>query len=346
MLTVLEVPLLPFASRGRKRPSVVINQGTVVDIGRFEHGLLGFVKFFRPFRQAGFVHAAGVMHVLRGVPVEQRAALSLPLPGQRAVGRGLVEDHQVAGLHGHVVHDVLVGLVAGNVVRKGEVRLVAARDDAQPAVAGIHVGQLVLAVDQSATHGAVLVVVEAGSVELGLSVPVEAQSLGPRRGREDEWAVVHLPPPAQQGVQIRDDLRIGQHLAKRPAPGLLPRQHPLVEAAKLLALQRPARAARRIVLPLVAIGVQGRVQRADLRGRERVAHHDEPLQVEEVLLMGFHGGEWRGWLAHAGLRFRFLPVAGGDTYLTRLTGGRGLSVRAGFRSPPCGDERSTRHRPR
>ena len=148
--------------------------------------------------------------------------------------------------------------------------------------------------------------VEPGSAELGLSVPVEAQSLGPRRGREDEGTVVHLPPPAQQGVQIGDDPGIGQHLAERPAPGLIPRQHAFVEAAELRTFQRLARAARRIVLPLVAIGVQGLVQCRNLLGRKGVTHHDEPLQVEEVLLMGFHGGEWRGLVHIPSLRGRVI----------------------------------------
>ena len=210
------------------------------------------------------------------------------------MGRGLVEDHQVAGFHGQMMEDLPVVLEVPDGSGHGEMGLVTARNYGQPAVFRIHVGQVELADDQAAPHASVVVHVVGGPGEHPRAVSVEWRALGARLRGEHVDIVVQFPSPAHHGIEIGNQLRVGEQAAEGLAPGLIPGQHTLVvDVLRVGSRQRGAvqRTARSVLAGPVGMGVQGVVQRSHFIGRKQVAHHEKPLQVIEVFLALAHYGE-------------------------------------------------------
>ncbi len=116
---------------------------------------------------------------------------------------GFVENDEVASLHRDVIHDLTIRCPLGDVARDGIVRLMAAGDDAESAVARVDVGELILAVDQATPHTAILIRVEAGAVEVDGAVTVQGEAFRPLLRGIDEEVVIELPATAEEGVEIR-----------------------------------------------------------------------------------------------------------------------------------------------
>ena len=109
---------------------------------------------------------------------------------------------------------------------------------------------------------------------------------------QQEHVVVHPEALAEDHIQVRDQLRVGQHAPEGQAPGLLPSQHPSQVAPPHLALQC-RRAAGQTLLPVPVIAeVQVLVDRlvglSDLVGLEDVLNQDVAVEVEEIFLVFVH----------------------------------------------------------
>ena len=272
----------------------------MVDIGRLQNGPLRLGELRGPFGQRGFVDTAGVVEVLGRIPVQGDPPVVLAVPGQGAVGGGLVEDHQVARLLDDVMDQLRVGLPGQDILGTGQVGLVAARDDAESARSGVHVRQGELAHDQAGAHASVVVMIVAGPVEGRVAGAVDLESLATCFGDQHVDAVVELPAASEQGVEIGNDLRMGQEVAERPAPRLGPGEHALVVPERRpRSLEGPAPpVAAELVGPVVGsepagIGVERFVHRLYFVPVEESPDMKEPLQVVQVLLLFAHGRKGR-----------------------------------------------------
>jgi hypothetical protein len=87
--------------------------------------------------------------------------------------------------------------------------------------------------------------------------------LGVHIASNHERMVIKLPPAAEEGVHIRDDLLVGQQVAEGVAEGALPSQH----APELI-----IRGGLVAVVTLVPVGVKGDVQLVYLARREKTWH--------------------------------------------------------------------------
>ena len=80
--------------------------------------------------------------------------------------RRFVENHHVASLAGDIVDQLAISLIPF-LISSGQDKIcfVAARNDAEPTISFIHIGQLELADDHAATHLAVCIAVMLGTIE-------------------------------------------------------------------------------------------------------------------------------------------------------------------------------------
>ncbi len=222
------------------------------------------------------------------------------VPGQGAVGGRLVEDYQVARLLHDVMDQVLVGFPGQDVLGAGQVGLVAARYDAEAARSGVHVRQGELTNNQAGPHASVVVMVVARSIESRVTGTVDLEPFAALFGDQHVDAVVELPAAAEQGVQIGNDLRMGQEIAEGPAPGLRPGQHALVvPEGRLRTLEGPVPPVpAQVVWPIVGsqpvrIGVERLVHRPYFVPGQETPDMKESLQVVQVLFFFAHGREGR-----------------------------------------------------
>lgn len=102
--------------------------------------------------------------------------------------------------------------------------LTAARNAAKATIALLNTSQLERADNHTAPHHTVGVAVERCSprvpaVVTTLSTTVDRHTPTvitpePSNAREHEGAVVHAPPPAEKGVQVRHELAVGQQVTE------------------------------------------------------------------------------------------------------------------------------------
>ena len=146
-----------------------------------------------------------IVEVLGGIAVERGASFTLSLPRKGAVRGCLVEDDHIASRKGDVIDNFPVCFPQQDVFGTAVVRLVAARYDAQTAIAGVHIRHVKLTVDQTAAHSAVLVGVEARSVESDVAIAMKAQPFSTGCGSQYIWLMIQLPTSPQQGIKVRDE---------------------------------------------------------------------------------------------------------------------------------------------
>lgn len=97
------------------------------------------------------------MQIFGRVADQQRTPLVVGCPGERKVHGGFIEDHQITDFTRDIVNNILVDFPAPKVKIRGEIGFVAARNNAQTAIAFIHIRELELEYHHAATHFAVAI---------------------------------------------------------------------------------------------------------------------------------------------------------------------------------------------
>ena len=169
-----------------------------------------------PVGRTPAAHSASTpCHVPGVVLVEDGAALVVGIPRESAVSARLAEDNGVARFGVYLGHVFLILFPSEHLGRTGNVRLVAAGNDADAAVAGPFISEQVFD-DAEAGENLTL------AVEIGGVVKVAVQhAAGTSLVHRDQTGTVVEPPAfPEDGVEVRDGFGMRQHfsegVAQRP----------------------------------------------------------------------------------------------------------------------------------
>mmetsp|Transcript_1984 Transcript_1984/g.5321 ORF Transcript_1984/g.5321 Transcript_1984/m.5321 type:complete len:220 (-) Transcript_1984:393-1052(-) len=157
--------------------------------------------------------------------VDNVAALLGALPRERAVRCCLREDDDVAGFDLGLVGVFCRFFVSFDARGTFEVALVAAADNAKPAIASVDIGEMDGKSQQVASHFSMHKVIAQWMVPLVIVKRGPAVKLEPLRARvlhDQQRVVVQTVPWANQFVEIRHQPGMSEYFAERFAVWLLP----------------------------------------------------------------------------------------------------------------------------
>jgi len=190
------------------------------------------------------------------------------------VGKRFGEDDGRAGRAGHRAHKGLELFEIAPLARKGKVALVAAGHAAEPAIARMHIAQVVGHPDQAVVHAAVAPVVVLPGVKRRAATVQDRADRALAGADQIGILVIQAEVLAQDHIEIRPHRGRIDQIQERSAPAEQ-------VAPAVIGLVR-----RNVLRDAF---VPDGVQRRQLPRTGRVGHGNEARQIEEVGFLGVQG---------------------------------------------------------